>query len=188
MQLSRQGDWDWRLLEYERRATTPKRVAERLRPYQRYFESGYARRDHGGACPLVLFVFESAEAEGTFVEVAARLDQLDHAPVVSTHTEVLIEQGVLDKSGHLRPPQPAYPPVLCGPSFAGGARPSTSWLSSTSSTCETRSPGSVKDASVRKSRGVTGSPAAPALERASASIDKTRRHVKQPSLGRSSPR
>ena len=102
-QLSFKGDSDWCLLEYERRATTPKRVPERLRPYGRSFQSGYARRDHGGARPLVLFVFESAEAEQTFVEVAATLD---HAPFVSTHNEVLTQQGVLGESWRLPPPQP----------------------------------------------------------------------------------
>ena len=102
-QLGYQGDWDWCLLEYERRATTPKRVPERLRPYRRYFRSDYAPRDHGGAWPLVLFVFESAEAERTFVEIAATLD---HAPFASTHTEVLTRQGVLGESWRLPPPQP----------------------------------------------------------------------------------
>ena len=102
-QLGYQGDWDWCLLEYERRATTPKRVPERLRPYRRYFRSGYAKLDHGGAWPLVLFVFESDEAEQTFVEVAARLD---HAPFVSTHTDVLTRQGVLGESWRLPPPHP----------------------------------------------------------------------------------
>ena len=102
-QLRYQGDWDWCLLEYERRATTPKRVPERLRPYRRYFQSGYVRRDHGGAWPLVLFVFESAEAEQTFVEVAARLD---HAPFVSTHADVLAEQGVPGEAWRLPPPHP----------------------------------------------------------------------------------
>lgn len=43
----------------------------------------------------VVFVFESAEAEETFIEVAATLD---HAPFVSTHTEVLTQQGVLGES------------------------------------------------------------------------------------------
>ena len=105
-QLGYQGDWDWCLLEYERRATSPKRVPERLRPYRRYFQSGYARLDHGGAWPLVLFVFESAEAEETFVEVAATLDQLDHAPFVSSHADVLTRQGVLGESWRLPPPQP----------------------------------------------------------------------------------
>ena len=102
-QLGFQGDWDWCLLEYERRATTPKRVPERLRPYRRYFRSGYARLDHGGAWPLVLFVFESAEAEETFVEVAATLE---HTPFVSSHTDLLTQQGVLGESWRLPPPQP----------------------------------------------------------------------------------
>lgn len=102
-QLSHQGDWDWCLLEYERRATTPKRVPERLRPYRRYFRSGYAKLDHGGAWPLVLFVFESADAEQTFVEVAARLD---HAPFASTHTDLIAKQGVLGESWRPPPPHP----------------------------------------------------------------------------------
>ena len=51
-QLSYQGYWDWRLLEYERRAVTPRRVLDRLRCYRRYFGSGQAERDHGGLLPL----------------------------------------------------------------------------------------------------------------------------------------
>ncbi len=34
-QLSNQGDWDWCLLEYERRAVTPERVPDWLRGYRR---------------------------------------------------------------------------------------------------------------------------------------------------------
>ena len=36
------------LLEFERRATTPKRVRARLENYRRYFASGWPKRDHGG--------------------------------------------------------------------------------------------------------------------------------------------
>ncbi|MCY4374560.1 MAG: replication-relaxation family protein, partial [Spirochaetaceae bacterium] len=85
-QLSYQGDWDWCLLEYERRAVTPKRVPERLRGYRRYFQSEYPRRDHGGAKPLVLFLFEPPEAEATFIHAAARLS---HAPFVSSNLPTL---------------------------------------------------------------------------------------------------
>ena len=56
---------------------TPKWVPERLLGHRRYFAGGIAKRDHAGLYPLVLFVFESVEAEQTFVEVAATLD---HAP------------------------------------------------------------------------------------------------------------
>ena len=56
---------------------------------------------------MVLFVFESADAEETLVEVAAALDQLDHAPFVSTHVEVLTRQEVLGESW--RPPPPQTP-------------------------------------------------------------------------------
>ncbi len=52
---------------------------------------------------MVLFVFESADAEETFAEVAATLDQ---GPFVSTHADVLARQGVLGQSWRLPPPQP----------------------------------------------------------------------------------
>ena len=103
-QLSYQGDWDWCLIEYERRAVTPKRVPERLRGYRRYFQSDYVKRDHGGAEPLVLFLFETAEAEGTFLDTAARLR---HAPFVSSNLTTLTEQGLLGESWRLPPPCPA---------------------------------------------------------------------------------
>ncbi len=53
------GQWRDCLLEFERRATTPKRVRARLTNYQRYFQSGWADRDHGGDLPLVLFVLDN---------------------------------------------------------------------------------------------------------------------------------
>ena len=43
----------------------------------RYFQSGYARRDHGGDLPLVLFVFETPGDEDAFMDAAS---YLDHAP------------------------------------------------------------------------------------------------------------
>lgn len=100
-QLSYQGDWDWCLLEYERRAVTPKRVPERLRGYRRYFQSDYAGRDHGGLKPLVLFLFETAEAERTFLDHAAALR---HAPLVSSNLPTLTERGVLGHSWRLPHP------------------------------------------------------------------------------------
>ncbi len=103
-QLSYQGDWDWCLLEYERRAVTPKRVPERLRGYQRYFQTDYAWRDHGGLEPLVLFLFETAEAERTFLDHAAALR---HVPFVSSNLPTLTKEGVLGPSWRLPPPHPA---------------------------------------------------------------------------------
>ena len=47
--LEYQGRWHPYVLEFERRATTPKRVAARLKSYRRYFLSGWAKRDHQGA-------------------------------------------------------------------------------------------------------------------------------------------
>ena len=91
-QFGYRGDLRWCLLEYERRATTPKRVPERLNAYRRYFASGYARPDHGGQAPLVLFVFETEHAEGVFLNTAARLSSV---PLASTTTEVLGWHGPL---------------------------------------------------------------------------------------------
>ncbi len=69
-------------MEYERRATTPRRVRARLENYCRYFRSGYARRDHGGELPLVLFVFETPDDEDAFMDAAS---YVDHAPFASSH-------------------------------------------------------------------------------------------------------
>ena len=57
-------------LEFERRATTPRRVRARLENYRRYFHSGYARQDHNGELPLVLFVFETEDDEDAFLDAA----------------------------------------------------------------------------------------------------------------------
>ena len=38
-QLGYKGEWTWYLLEYERRATTPKRLPERLASYRRYWRA-----------------------------------------------------------------------------------------------------------------------------------------------------
>ena len=41
-QLGYRGQWRPYFLEYERRATTPKRVPAKLESYRRYFQSGWA--------------------------------------------------------------------------------------------------------------------------------------------------
>ncbi len=94
-QLRTGEEWQWCLLEFERRATTPKRVPERLRAYQRYFQSDYIRPDHSGQLPLVLFVFESEQAETTFLDTA---EQVSPAPFLSTHLGALSEHGILGRS------------------------------------------------------------------------------------------
>ena len=94
-QLRGGEDWHWCLLEFERRATTPKRVPERLRAYQRYFQSDYIRPDHSGQLPLVLFVFETEQAETTFIDTAERVSP---APFLSTHLGALSEHGILGRS------------------------------------------------------------------------------------------
>ena len=102
-QLSCLGDWHHCLPEFERRAVTPKRVPERLRGYLRYPNSGYAQRDHGGLHPLVLFVFETSEAEETFLNVHAKVR---HAPFASSHLDALKQHGVLGEAWRLPPPEP----------------------------------------------------------------------------------
>ena len=79
-------------LEFERRATTHKRVRARLENYRRYFRSGYARRDHGGDLPLVLFVFETPNDEDAFMDAAS---YVDHAPFASSNLETIAQRGIL---------------------------------------------------------------------------------------------
>ena len=103
-QFGCRGEFRWCLLEYERRATTPKRLPERLRAYRRYFGSGYPRLDHGGQLPLVLFMFESEPAELGFLRAAAGLSGV---PLASTTTESLDRHGALGLIW--REPEPAAP-------------------------------------------------------------------------------
>jgi len=90
--LSYQVDWRPYFLEFERRATTPRRVRARLENYRRYFQSGYARRDHGGDLPLVLFVFETPNDEDAFMDAAS---YVDHAPFGSSNLETIAQHGIL---------------------------------------------------------------------------------------------
>ena len=94
-QLVHLGDFEWCLFEYERRATTPRRLPTRLRSYERYLRSPYAASDHSGLPPVVLFVFESARAEDVFLNAASWLPR---APLASATTAVLDEHGVLGPS------------------------------------------------------------------------------------------
>ena len=91
------------LMEYERRATTPRRVRARLENYRRYFRSGYARRDHGGELPLVLFVFETPDDEDAFMDAAANVD---HAPFASSNLETIAQHGILADTWLLPAPEP----------------------------------------------------------------------------------
>ena len=83
------------LLEFERRATTPRRVAARLESYRRYFLSGWAKRDHGGLLPRVLFVFESPGSENAFLHAA---DRVRSVPFLTSNAETLAERGILGDS------------------------------------------------------------------------------------------
>ncbi len=89
------GDFEWCLFEYERHATTPRRLPTRLRRYERYLRSPYASSDHGGLLPVVLFVFESESAEEVFLNAASWLPR---ALLASATTAVLDEHGVLGPS------------------------------------------------------------------------------------------
>ena len=99
--LEYKGRWRPYLLEFERRATTPKRVAARLKSYQRYFLSGWAKRDHEGHLPRVLFVFESTGSENAFLDVA---DAVKGALLVTSNAETLAERGILGDAWTLPPP------------------------------------------------------------------------------------
>ena len=99
--LEYEGRWRPYLLEFERRATTPKRARLRLRSYRRYFDSGWAERDHEGRPPRVLFVFESPGNENAFLDVA---DTVEGAPIITSNAETLAERGILDDSWILPPP------------------------------------------------------------------------------------
>ena len=99
--LEYKGRWLPFLLEFERRATTQKRIPQRLASYQRYFSSGWARRDHGGLLPGVLFVFETLQSETAFLDIADGTEGLD---VISSNAEALTEHGILGKAWILPPP------------------------------------------------------------------------------------
>ena len=105
-QLAHLGYFEWCLFEYERRATTPRRLPTRLRSYERYFKSRYAANDHGGLPPLVLFLFESERAEAGFLHVASFLPNV---LLASTTTAVLEERGVLEQAWRLPPPHAPRP-------------------------------------------------------------------------------
>ena len=98
--LAYRGKWRPYFIEVERRAVTPKRVRERLRNYRRYFASNWPKRDHGGALPLVLFVFETPEVEEAFVDSAG----YHNLPICTSDLELFEERGVLGEVW--RPPHP----------------------------------------------------------------------------------
>ena len=99
--LEYQGRWLPYLLEFERRATTPKRARARLKSYRRYFDSGWAERDHEGRQPRVLFVFESHDNENAFLDVA---DTVKGVPIITSNVKTLVTRGVLGDSWILPPP------------------------------------------------------------------------------------
>ena len=99
--LEYKGRWRPYLLEFERRATTPKRARARLKSYQRYFDSGWAERDHARRPPRVLFVFESTDSEKAFLDVA---DTVKGVPIITSNTKTLAKRGILGDSWILPPP------------------------------------------------------------------------------------
>ena len=90
------------LLEFERRATTPRRVPVRLRSYRRYFRSGYPGPDHGDTLPTVLFVFESYAAEDAFLRAAGNSAGV---PFLTSNADTLAASGVLGRSWRLPLPR-----------------------------------------------------------------------------------
>ena len=57
--LEHRGERRTYFFEFERRATTPKRVPKRLRSYRRYFSSRWAALDHDGQPPIVMGHFRT---------------------------------------------------------------------------------------------------------------------------------
>ena len=103
-QLAYREEWRFYLLEFERRATTPRRVRTRLENYRRYFNSGWPNRDHGGLPPLVLFVFPNPDAEEGFLH---GVSGSNHPILFTSNLQTLGERGVLGNSWQLPPPHPA---------------------------------------------------------------------------------
>ena len=103
-QLWYRGRWRFYLLEFERRATTPRRVRTRLGNYRRYFRSGWPNRDHGGLPPLVLFVLPTPNAEDNFLRAAGGSR---HPILFTSNLQTLDEHGVLGDAWQLPPPHPA---------------------------------------------------------------------------------
>ena len=99
--LEYEGRWRPYLLEFERRATTPKRARFRLKSYRRYFDSGWAERDHEGRLPRVLFVFESPNSEKAFLDVA---DTVKGPPIITSNAKTLAKRGILGDAWILPPP------------------------------------------------------------------------------------
>lgn len=99
--LEHRGERCTYFFEFERRATTPKRVPERLRSYRRYFSSSWAELDHDGEPPIVLFVFESDDGEDAFLAAAT---SVRHAPFFTSNLDVIASRGVLGTSWRLPPP------------------------------------------------------------------------------------
>ena len=99
--LEYQGRWRPYLLEFERRATTPKRARSRLKSYRRYFDSGWAERYHEGRPPEVLFVFESVGSEKAFLDVA---DTVKGVPIITSNAKSLAKRGTLGDAWILPPP------------------------------------------------------------------------------------
>ena len=99
--LEYRGRWRPLLLEFERRATTPKRARSRLKSYRRYFLSRWAERDHEGCLPHVLFVFESSAGETAFLDIA---DTVKGVPIITSNAKTLAERGILGDAWVLPPP------------------------------------------------------------------------------------
>ena len=102
--LEYRGRWRPCLLEFERRATTPKRILDRLASYRRYFQSGWAEQDHDGFLPRVLFVFETPGSEDAFLHAA---DRLNGPPIITSNVETLAGRGILGDSWRLPSPHPS---------------------------------------------------------------------------------
>ena len=100
-QLWHRGQWRFYLLEFERRATTPRQVRTRMENYRRYFRSGWPNRDHGGLPPLVLFVLPNPDAEDNFLRAAGGSR---HPILFTSNLQTLEGCGILGDAWQLPPP------------------------------------------------------------------------------------
>ena len=98
--LSHRGDWRPYFLEYERRTVTARRFRDRLKNCPRYLASGWADLDHAGQLPLVLFVFETHDAEASFLRAAGA----HRLPICTSNLKMINDLGVLREVWRWPPP------------------------------------------------------------------------------------
>ncbi len=83
-------------LEHELRARHPRGVVARLDPYEDYYWSNEHKEDLP-PYPVTLFVVDTEEVEGTYVDTAGRMHRMS-LPILVSCTPVLSRRGILGES------------------------------------------------------------------------------------------